>query len=366
MGALLEKIEEIEKELETDWNYLRIAEKQSQILNLKNELTKESVWKDHQIYAKISSEISSLEKETKGWIDLKKKLLENKELVILAEEENDEGMLAHLEKEYEELLSELKELEFVLMFSGEFDKNNAFLNIHPGAGGTESMDWAEMLLRMYLRWAERHNFKAEVIDYLPGEVAGLKDVTVYIRGDYAYGYLSSENGIHRLVRHSPFNANDKRQTSFCSVSVIPEINEDINIEIDPKDLRIDTYRAGGAGGQYVNKTESAVRITHIPTGIVVACQSERSQLQNRDTAMKMLKAKLYELEKKKQEEQKEKFTEKKAINFGSQIRSYVFQPYTLVKDHRTEIENRNIQAVMDGEIDEFIIGYLKMKNSASI
>lgn len=366
MGALLERFEEMENELKTDWNYLKIDDKLKKIEELKKELSKENVWSDHQTFAKISSEVASLEKEVKNWIELKEKITGNKELVSLAEDENDEETLLHLSEEYNKLLKELKGLEFVLMFSGEFDKNNAFLNIHPGAGGTESMDWADMLLRMYIRWAERHNFKVEILDYQPGEVAGVKDVTVYIKGDYAYGYLSSENGIHRLVRHSPFNANDKRQTSFCSVTVIPEINEDINIEIDPKDLRIDTYRAGGAGGQYVNKTESAVRITHIPTGIVVACQSERSQLQNRETAMKMLKAKLYDLEKRKKEEEKEKLTEKKAINFGSQIRSYVFQPYTLVKDHRTDFENRNIQAVMDGEIDDFIISFLKMKNSQQI
>ncbi len=363
MGALFEKFSEIENELSLDWKYLKIDEKLTRISELKRELESEKVWNNHQLYAKISSEIAILEKETKSWIDFKNKLFDYKELVRLAEDDNDEEMLSHLTEEYEKILDELKKLELVLMFNGEFDRNNAFLNIHPGAGGTESMDWAEMLLRMYLRWVERHNFKAEVIDYLAGEVAGLKDVTIYVKGDYAYGYLSSENGIHRLVRHSPFNANDKRQTSFCSVTVIPEINEEINIEIDPKDLKIDTFRAGGAGGQYVNKTESAVRITHIPTGIVVACQSERSQLQNRDTAMKMLKAKLYELERRKKDEEKEKLVEKRAINFGSQIRSYVFQPYTLVKDHRTDVENRNIQAVMDGEIDEFIISFLKMKNS---
>jgi peptide chain release factor 2 len=215
---------------------------------------------------------------------------------------------------------------------------------------------------MYQRWAERHYFDVEIVNLDPGEVAGIKDVTLFIKGLHAYGLLSAENGIHRLVRLSPFNANDKRMTSFTSVSVSPEINDEIIIDIDPKDLKIDTYRAGGAGGQYVNKTESAVRITHLPTGTVVACQIERSQLQNRDMAMKMLKSKLYELEKRHQEEEKAKMTpEKKTIGWGSQIRSYVFQPYTMVKDHRTDIENKNVQAVMDGDIDSFIIGFLKQK-----
>ncbi len=285
-----------------------------------------------------------------------------KEFAELAESEDDEETLKVLEKEYEGLLEELNKLEIVMMFTGEFDKNNAFLNIHPGAGGTESQDWAEMLLRMYQRWAERHGFPVEIVNFDAGEVAGIKDVTLFIKGSYCYGYLRPENGIHRLVRLSPFNANDKRQTSFASVCVSPEIDDDITIVIDPKDLKTDTYRAGGAGGQYVNKTESAVRITHLPTGIVVACQIERSQIQNRDMAMKMLKSKLYEYEKQKQEEEKARNTpEKKAIGWGSQIRSYVFQPYTMVKDHRTNIENKNVQSVMDGNIDSFIIGYLKMK-----
>jgi peptide chain release factor 2 len=364
MGALLEKVKETKQNFLNDWKILNIDEKLTEIERLKQEMNKENVWQDHEKVAKISSRVSALEKQTKDWIEIRKNIFDLEELVEIAEKEDDEQMLLHLNEEYDILLKKLNSLEILIMFKDDFDRNNAFLNIHPGAGGTESQDWAEMLLRMYLRWAERHNFDAEVVDYQAGEVAGLKDVTVYVKGEYAYGYLSSENGIHRLVRHSPFNANDKRQTSFCSVTVIPEINDEIEVKIDPKDLKIDTFRAGGAGGQYVNKTESAVRITHIPTGIVVSCQSERSQLQNRETAMKMLKAKLYELERKKLEEEKEKITpEKKAINFGSQIRSYIFQPYTLVKDHRTNVENRNVMAVMDGEIDDFIISYLKMKSA---
>lgn len=297
-----------------------------------------------------------------GWLSFQKKINDLKDMIELAETESDAAMMTGLEEEYENLTRELKRLETVMMFTGDFDANNAFLNIHPGAGGTESQDWAEMLLRMYQRYCERQGFEAEIVNLDPGEVAGVKDVTLFIKGRYAYGYLRPENGIHRLVRLSPFNANDKRQTSFTSVSVSPEIDDTITIDIDPKDLKIDTYRASGAGGQYVNKTESAVRMTHLPTGIVVACQIERSQLQNRETAMKMLRSKLYEYEKQKQDEEKAKSQpEKKTIAWGNQIRSYVFQPYTLVKDHRTNIENKNVQAVMDGDIDDFLIGFLKMQ-----
>ncbi len=327
---------------------------------LKKRLNEESAWKDHKLSSEISSDISRIEKEIGGWLLFKKKIEDMKEMAEFAESENDEALISDLENDYLKLENDLKNLEIIMMFKGEFDKNNAFLNIHPGAGGTESQDWAEMLLRMYQRWTEKHGFGFEIVNLDPGEVAGIKDVTIYVKGQYAYGYLSAENGIHRLVRLSPFNANDKRQTSFCSISVSPEINEEIIIDIDPKALRIDTYRASGAGGQYVNKTESAVRITHVPTGIVVACQIENTQLQNREMAMKMLKSKLYDFEKRKMEEEKAKSQpEKKTIGWGSQIRSYTFQPYTLVKDHRTNIEIKNVQSVMDGNIDEFIIGYLK-------
>ncbi len=293
---------------------------------------------------------------------MKPKIADLIEMAELAEGDNDGAMMKSVSSEYDRLFKELSDLETVMMFREDFDVNNAFLNIHPGAGGTESQDWAEMLLRMYQRWSERKGFSMEMVSYEPGDVAGLKDATLFIKGRYAYGLLRAEDGIHRLVRLSPFNANNKRQTSFCSISVSPEVDESISINIDPKDLRVDTYRAGGAGGQYVNKTESAVRITHMPTGIVVACQIERSQLQNREMAMKMLMSKLYENELRKQEEERQKHTpEKKKIEWGSQIRSYTFQPYTLVKDHRTGIENKNVQIVMDGDIDDFIIGYLKSR-----
>ncbi|MBN2396362.1 MAG: peptide chain release factor 2, partial [Candidatus Atribacteria bacterium] len=247
-----------------------------------------------------------------------------------------------------------------LLFTGEYDKNNAILSIHPGAGGTESQDWAEMLLRMYLRWAERNHFKTEIVDLLPGDEAGIKSVTVTINGKNAYGLLKSEKGIHRLVRISPFDANRRRHTSFASVEVIPELEEEADIAIEETDLRIDTYRSTGAGGQHVNTTDSAVRITHIPTNIVAQCQNERSQYSNRLTAMKILKAKLFEYYQRKKEEDMEKLSGvKKEIAWGNQIRSYVFQPYQMVKDHRTKIETSNVQAMMDGEIQDFIDAYLK-------
>ncbi len=329
---------------------------------LKDSLNDEKAWTDHKLSSELSSKSSALERELAGWLDLKPRISDLVEMAELAENDNETGMMNSVGDEYEKLLKTLSELETVMMFRGEFDANNAFLNIHPGAGGTESQDWAEMLLRLYQRWSERKGFSLELVNYEPGEVAGLKDATLFIKGRFAYGLLKAENGIHRLVRLSPFNANNKRQTSFCSIGVSPEVDETINLDIDPKDLKIDTYRASGAGGQYVNKTESAVRITHLPTGTVVACQIERSQLQNREMAMKMLRSKLYELELEKQEAEKLKnMPEKKSIEWGSQIRSYTFQPYTLVKDHRTGIENKNVQIVMDGDIDGFIIGYLKSR-----
>ena len=258
------------------------------------------------------------------------------------------------------LQNELDNLEIETLLSGKYDINNAIVTIHPGAGGTESQDWAEMLYRMYTRWATANGFSVQELDYLDGDEAGLKSVTFLISGDYAYGYMKSEKGVHRLVRISPFDSGGRRHTSFASVEVLPEITEDIEIEINPDDLRIDTYRASGAGGQHINKTSSAIRITHIPTNIVVACQTERSQIQNRETAMKMLKSKLLDL---KEREHKEKIEdlkgEQKDIAWGSQIRSYVFCPYTLVKDHRTNFETGNVQSVMDGDLNGFMKEYLK-------
>lgn len=277
----------------------------------------------------------------------------------LAGEEGGEAMHRELEEEIETIRKDIAAAEVSALLSGEQDASNAILSIHPGAGGTEAQDWAEMLMRMYLRWAEKHGYRTEILDYQSGEEAGVKSVTFIVSGDYTYGRLKAEAGVHRLVRISPFDANKRRHTSFASVFVYPEVEDDIDITIDEKELRIDTYRASSAGGQHVNKTDSAVRITHLPTNIVVQCQNERSQLKNKNVAMKVLKSRLYELRKKEQEEKLGKLvSEKKDIAWGSQIRSYVFQPYQMVKDHRTGVETGNVNAVMDGDIDQYIEAYL--------
>ena len=289
--------------------------------------------------------------------------MEDLEVMIeLAKEEPDADLEQDIVDTLAEITKELDAFELETILNGDYDDNNAILSIHPGAGGTESQDWAEMLYRMYVRWAERHGYKVEVLDYLDGDEAGIKSVTMLIEGENAYGYLKSEKGVHRMVRISPFDASGRRHTSFTAVEVMPEVENDTTIEIDDKDLKVDTYRSSGAGGQHVNKTESAVRITHIPTGIVVQCQNERSQIQNRATAMKMLTSRLVEEKIKQQEAEIARLQgEQQDIGWGSQIRSYVFHPYTLVKDHRTNFEKGNVGAVMDGEIDEFINAWLKQQ-----
>jgi len=280
-------------------------------------------------------------------------------MMELAAEEGGEALVEELARETAVIQSDISRSEIAALLSEELDMVNAIVSIHPGAGGVEAQDWAEMLMRMYLRWAEKSGFGRDILDYQSGEEAGVKSVTFTVSGDYAYGKLKAEAGVHRLVRISPFDANKRRHTSFASVYVYPEVKEDIDISIDEKDLRIDTYRASSAGGQHVNKTDSAVRITHLPTNIVVQCQNERSQLKNKNVAMKVLRSRLYELRKKEQEEKLGRVvSEKKDIAWGSQIRSYVFQPYQLVKDHRTGMETGNVNAVMDGEIEQFIEAYL--------
>lgn len=281
-------------------------------------------------------------------------------LLEMAEEEGDSDLLVEIAEELARLMESLEAIEFQRMLSGDHDAGNAIVTVHSGAGGTESQDWAEMLLRMYLRWCEKKGYKTEILDYQEGDEAGIKSVTFTATGEYPYGYLKAEIGVHRLVRISPFDSNKRRHTSFASVFVLPEIEEDLEVEIDESDLRIDTYRASGAGGQHVNKTDSAIRITHLPSGEVVQCQNERSQHKNKATAMKLLKAKLYALKIKEQEEKMDEINaDKKEIGWGSQIRSYVMHPYRMVKDLRTGVETGNVDAVMDGDLDRFMVGYLK-------
>ena len=317
--------------------------------------------------ADVSQQVMKELKSLKDFIEALEGLMTSYEdiglLVEMAYEENDESLLPEIEEELKSFEETFEMIRIQTLLSGEYDKDNAIVTLHAGAGGTESCDWANMLYRMYTRWAERKGFSVQVLDFLDGDVAGLKAITFQVNGENAYGYLKSEKGVHRLVRISPFNAAGKRQTSFASCDVVPDIEDDIDIEINDDDLKIDTYRASGAGGQHVNKTSSAIRITHLPTGIVVQCQNERSQHNNKEKAMQMLKAKLYLL---KEQEQAEKVSdirgEIKEIGFGNQIRSYVMQPYTLVKDHRTNVEIGNVTSVLDGNIDLFMNAFLKAQN----
>ncbi len=317
-------------------------------------------WNDQKKAQEIISETKLLRRTIEPWKELKQRGEDIAGLIKLAEEEKDDSLLPEIEKSIHKFNNDFEKIELEALFAGEYDTNNAIVGFHAGAGGTESCDWANMLLRMYLRWAEKKGFETKILDYLPGEGAGVKNVTVIISGPYAYGYLKAESGVHRLVRISPFDANKRRHTSFASVDIIPELEDDIKVDIRDEDLRIDIYRASGPGGQGVNTTDSAVRLVHLPTGIVVQCQNERSQHKNKAMAMKVLKARLYQhyLEKRK-EEMEEKWGDKKDIAWGSQIRSYIFQPYTMIKDHRTGLETGNIQKVMDGDIDPFIEAYLR-------
>lgn len=319
-------------------------------------------WNDQSAAQNVINEANALKEQVVEYTNLNDSY-ENLELTYqLLKEEPDADLQAELEEELKDLSKSLNEFELQLLLSEPYDKNNAILELHPGAGGTESQDWGSMLLRMYTRWAEKRGFKVETMDYLPGDEAGIKSVTLLIKGHNAYGYLKAEKGVHRLVRISPFDSSGRRHTSFVSCEVMPEFNDEIEIDIRTEDLKIDTYRASGAGGQHINTTDSAVRITHTPTNTVVTCQTERSQIKNREQAMKMLKSKLYQLEIEKQQAELDEIRgEQKDIGWGSQIRSYVFHPYSMVKDHRTNTEVGNTNSVMDGDIDLFIDAYLRSK-----
>lgn len=341
-------------------NLFDIAKIEEELKKLENQTAEADFWTDSKKSSIVLGKIKKIKSKVETYKKIEKEVENLKEISELLEIEFDEEMAKEVIKNTKGVNKEIEKLEIETLFSGKYDNNNAIVTIHPGAGGTESQDWAEMLYRMYTRWATKNEYEVKELDYLEGEEAGIKSVTFEIIGQNAYGYMKSEKGVHRLVRISPFDSGGRRHTSFASVEVLPEITEDIEININPDDLRIDTYRASGAGGQHINKTSSAVRITHIPTNTVVACQSERSQIQNRETAMRMLKSKLFDL---KEQEHKEKIEdlkgEQRDIAWGSQIRSYVFCPYTMVKDHRTNYEVGNVQAVMDGDLDGFMESYLK-------
>jgi len=357
-----QKIKALEPGLTDLGHALGLDEARKQIETLETETAQDGFWDDLQNSQKVLQQVKRLKQKCEIYDRLHTRWADLLTLCEMALEERDESLLSEVTAEYAAVESELESLRLSTLLSGEYDSQSAILSFHAGAGGTEAQDWAQMLYRMYNRWAERHGFAVSLLDYQDGEEAGLKSATISIEGENAYGYLKSESGIHRLVRISPFDSSGRRHTSFAAIEVMPDLDDSIEVDIRGEDLRVDTYRASGAGGQHVNKTESAIRITHIPTGVVVACQVERSQHQNRDTAMRMLKSRLIEI---KERERLDKIDdikgEQRAIEWGSQIRSYVFMPYTLAKDHRTNFENGNINAVMDGDIDGFINAYLKMQ-----
>ncbi|MCB1308925.1 MAG: peptide chain release factor 2 [Leptospiraceae bacterium] len=349
-------------EFDKRWEARRIDGQLHELQDLEADMERPDFWDDPEEARKLSVRKSALEKNLEPWKQLRQELTDFPSLVELTLEEagGEKAGLEQVEQEFEALESKLEDLLLSEALMSEDDGRDALVTITSGAGGTESQDWADMLLRMYLRWMEKKEYKVETLDMQPGEEAGIKSVSILVKGESAFGYLKSENGVHRLVRISPFDSNKRRHTSFASVHVAPDIDDNIEIEVEEKDLRVDTYRASGAGGQHVNKTDSAIRITHIPTGIVVQCQNERSQHKNRATAMKMLKARLYEMEKEKQmEDMENRAGEKRDVAWGSQIRSYVFHPYKMVKDLRTQHETGNVDAVMDGDLDGFIEAYLK-------
>lgn len=334
------------------------------VSELEAEMTMEGFWDNQKEAQKVIDETNAIKSSIESFEKMEKRFDNVEVLYELVKEENDQDLYSELDQEVTLLRSDLNDFELEMLLSEPYDANNAILELHPGAGGTESQDWASLLLRMYQRWAEQKNYSVETLNYLPGDEAGVKSVTLLIKGHNAYGYLKAEKGVHRLVRISPFDSSGRRHTSFVSCDVSPEIEDDIDIEIRTEDLKIDTYRSSGAGGQHVNVTDSAVRITHLPTNIIVTCQSGRSQIKNREDAMKMLKSKLYQLEIEKQREELSEIRgEQKEIGWGSQIRSYIFHPYSMIKDHRTGLDIGNVQNVMDGDIDPLIDAYLRSQIS---
>ena len=348
-----------EKPLEEIRNSLDLDNKEKRIAELDRMMEEPGFWDNPEESTKIVRENRSLKNTMERFQKLESSFSDISDMIELGNEEEDEGMIPEIREMLDEFIHELEELKSETLLTGEYDANNAILRLNAGAGGTESSDWCSMLYRMYTRWAERQGYSVEVLDYLDGDVAGIKSVTIQINGENAYGRLRSEHGVHRLVRISPFNAAGKRQTSFVSCDVMPELSNDIHVEINPDDIRVDTYRSSGAGGQHINKTSSAIRITHLPTGIVVTCQNERSQFQNKDKAMQMLEAKLYMLEQQKQADAADEIRGTvKEIGWGSQIRSYVLQPYTMVKDLRSGYTTGNVSAVLDGDLNDFITAYL--------
>ena len=374
------QIEELKQELlaqQPKIEYLQEALGYQKLLEQKKQLDEQAAqpdfWNDVENTKKVLKEQKTVNEKVGSYENLVRMYEDAQTMLELAaeeefdSEEEQENFLQDIRSSLKEIAQRIEEEKLSALLSGEFDQNNAILSFHAGAGGTEAQDWVQMLYRMYARWSERHHFKVKVLDYLAGEEAGIKSASILITGTNAYGFLKSEHGVHRLVRISPFDASGRRQTSFASLEVMPEIDDDYDIEINPADLKVDTYRSGGAGGQHVNKTESAIRITHIPTGVIVACQNERSQHQNREVAMKMLKSKLVKIKEREHLKRIEDIKgEQQQIGWGSQIRSYVFMPYTLVKDHRTNCESGNINAVMDGDLDPFINAYLKAASQGEI
>ena len=344
-----------------------IARKEEKIAELEYKMGEPTFWDNPEQAQKITQELNDVKAGVDKYSHILQKFEDMQVLWEMGMEDKDESVLPDVENEIKEINQEMEQLELELLLSGKYDANNAILTLHAGAGGTEAQDWTQMLLRMYGRWAERNGFSVETVDLLPGDEAGVKSVTLMIKGHNAYGYLKSEKGVHRLVRISPFDANSRRHTSFSACDVMPEIDDDVEVDINMADVRVDTYRASGAGGQHINKTDSAVRMTHIPTGIVAQCQSERSQLQNREQCLRLLRARLFELEMQKKEKELAALEgDQQKIEWGSQIRSYVFHPYNLVKDHRTNTETSDTQGVMDGDINRFIEAYLHAKANHQI